>query len=122
MNKKELIREAAKTTGFTQKQMRTVLDAFIGAIVSNLDPSSGTGVEIQGLGNFYFPRYENFGTINLTTGERIYDGKLFSFNNSLKFSPVGTLREHLKKKGKRVQFRPTRNFNTGELFPFYLTM
>ncbi len=123
MNKKELIREAARTAGFTQKQMKTVVDAFIGAIVDHLEPPSGERVNIQGLGSFYFIRDEHFGTFDVTdvTTEKDKDEiLLFTFRNNLRFYPDDTLRRHLKNKGWRVQFRPAKRFNTNESFPCFL--
>ena len=116
MNKKDLIKEVSSVTGYNQKQIRTVVNVVLKMVVERLTTSPGEGVYIKGLGSFYFPRFENFATVNVTTGDTKHEGPLFRIRNRLRFSPEEGLRNHLNKDGLRVRFYPAKKFNTNEFF------
>lgn len=67
MNKKDLIVNVSKATGFTQKDVTAVVDAAIDTIVTTV--ASGESVKLVGLGTFSIAERDERVGRNPQTGE-----------------------------------------------------
>ena len=88
-------------------------------MAEHVSQSTGEGIDIKEFGRFHFKEYENFGSVNVATGERTFSGVLLRYVRKLRFSPDRSLARLLQENELNVRFCPIEEFDsddfTGEL-------
>lgn len=86
VTKRDLILDIAKSTGFTQSQIKMVLEEFLGLISESL--AAQKNIEIRGFGTFHLKRRKARAARNPKTGEAVQLAEslapLFKFSSDLR--------------------------------------
>lgn len=90
MNKKELIKAISGKTGFTQKDVETVVSSMVDVIAESV--KNGDDVNIVGFGKFIAKKVEERQARNPKTGETV----VAPAHTAIKFKPSSTLKEAIR--------------------------